>query len=63
MRYWTTEIRAIDPEGKQTLYRGPNIKALTFELAEAYCGEHGLGYCKVTGELIEQEMNFVIYIN
>jgi hypothetical protein len=61
MKVWTTEIQAIGTNGEIALYRGPNIEAETMELAEKYCQENGLGYCKVKGELIE--IDFIIYNN
>ena len=63
MKVWTTEILAIDTNGEIVLYRGPNIEAETWKGAEKYCQENGLGYCKVTGELIAMELDFIIYNN
>lgn len=53
MKLYTTEIIAIDPlTGLLTKWCGPRIPSLSFEDAENYCQENGLGYCKITGEFI-----------
>ena len=53
MKYWTTEIRAIDPiDGYLKNWCGPNVPGESWEDAEKYCQENGLGYCRITGELI-----------
>jgi hypothetical protein len=55
MRLWCTEIRAICPiSGEMRVYGGPNIRAITRELAFIYCQENGLGYCKIVGELVAE---------
>lgn len=52
---YTTEIRAQSPQdGKIKLYAGPHVPGNSFEDAEKYCEENGLGYCWVTGVLIEE---------
>jgi hypothetical protein len=52
MRKFVTEIRAEDPiDGKFKLFAGPDIEAISFELAEQWCREN-LAYCKVVGELM-----------
>ena len=54
MRY-TTEIVAICPiSGHLVRWCGPYIEAESFEDADNYCQENGLGYCKVTGLLVEE---------
>lgn len=51
-RYYTTLIHAINPKnGNLVLFSGPYIIALSFEDAQRYCDENGLGYCKVDGML------------
>lgn len=55
MKIWLTEIMAIDPnDGKLKKWCGPDIKAFTPTLAEQYCQQNGLGYCKVIGELVRE---------
>ena len=57
MKTWTTEIMAIDavnPERGIVLYGGPNIKALTKSMAQEYCNNNGLGYCKVSDQLMSE---------
>ncbi|HZK60923.1 MAG TPA: hypothetical protein VFC41_02525 [Anaerovoracaceae bacterium] len=54
MRLWATEIWTINKAGEIILYRGPNIEAPSWTLAEVYCQENGLGYCEIKGELIEE---------
>lgn len=52
---WTTTIQAIDPiTGKLLTWSGPLIEALTWRMAEYYCQNNGLGYCKVNGRLIAE---------
>ncbi|MBO9671947.1 MAG: hypothetical protein J7577_00770 [Sphingobacteriaceae bacterium] len=51
MKYWTTQIKAINPNTNQLVeWMGPYIQADSLEAAESYCKENGLGYCKVIGE-------------
>lgn len=58
------KIQAIDSSGELSVFRGPNIEAFTWELAEAYCENNGLGYCQVTGILVcEIEDYNKIYLN
>ncbi len=53
MRYWITEIQALDPITKELKrYAGVTVKAINKELAQQFCNENGLGYCKVVGQLI-----------
>lgn len=33
---------------------GPNIQAPSMELAQEYCQNNGLGYCKIEGQLIAE---------
>lgn len=55
MNLYTTEIRAIDPtDGELKTWCGPNIPAISFSDAKAYCQHNGLGYCKVTGKLVTE---------
>ena len=55
MNHYTTEIEAINPlTGLITLWCGPNIPAISFSDAEDYCQRNGLGYCRVTGLLMEE---------
>ena len=55
MRYWTTHIKAIDPaDGQLKTWFGPNVPGITYEDAELYCEQNGLGYCKVIGELVKE---------
>lgn len=54
MTIWLTEIFAKDPvDGLYKPFCGPNVPGITFEDAERYCQENGLGYCRVLGKLIE----------
>lgn len=55
MKIFLTELKAIDPIDQELkTWCGPNIEAETFELAEQYCQDNGLGYCTVIGELIQE---------
>lgn len=55
MRYWATEIKAIDPtDGQWKTWGGPNVPGINQEDAERYCQQNGLGYCEVVGELEEE---------
>lgn len=55
MRQWVTEIRAIDPiTGELKEYMGPNVLGINLQDAEYFCQNNGLGYCKVTDELIAE---------
>jgi len=57
MKTWTTEIKAIDgvnPERGIVTYSGPYINALTQNMAQEYCNNNGLGYCKVGDQLISE---------
>ena len=52
MNVYVTEIKAIDPTtGEMLVWAGPNVPGDSFEAAEKYCQENGLGYCKVVGQL------------
>ena len=72
-KMWTTEIWAVKPEftGNPLLYdsryvqsvkwQGPHVPGTSLEDAQRYCNEHGMGYCRVTGELIvEGEIDTVL---
>ena len=53
MKKWATKVIAMDPRnGEFCEWVGPDIEAPSMELAEQYCQENGLGYCKVEGELL-----------
>jgi len=53
MKKYCTEIRAIDPKtGELKTWAGPNVPGVSFATARQYCRKNGLGYCKVTGELV-----------
>ena len=55
MKLWCTEIIAIRPsDGELVNYCGPNVPGLTEKMAQQYCEENGLGYCKVVGQLISE---------
>ena len=53
---WTTEIMAtpgaIDDPATLTRWRGPLVPGETLEVAQVYCEENGLGFCKVIGEAV-----------
>lgn len=52
MKIWLTQLKAINPINNQlTTFCGPNIKALTHQMAYDFCQENGLGYLEVLGEL------------
>lgn len=54
MKFCTT-IQAIDPIDRELkTWGGPNIEAISFGMAELYCQQNGLGYCKITGQLISE---------
>ena len=53
MKLYCTEIKAIDPvDGELKTYGGPRIPAISFQDAEDYCHNNGLGYCRVIGVLM-----------
>ena len=55
MKTWLTQIRAIDPnDGELKTYGGLDVKAFTAKLADQYCQQNGLGYCKIIGELVRE---------
>lgn len=52
---WVTEIDAIDPvDGKMKKWHGPVVPGNTEAEAKEYCESHGLGYCSVSGEFVEE---------
>lgn len=54
MNIYTTIIRAISPTtGNLLAYSGPKIPGTSFENAQEYCENNGLGYCEVDGILLE----------
>lgn len=55
MKLWVTKISAYDTKtGQLKIWCGPEVPGLTHKDAEDYCQNHGLGYCKVIGELIAE---------
>lgn len=55
MKIWGTEVKAICPiDGELKTFGGPNIKAPSRQLAHEYCQNNGLGYCRITDELIAE---------
>lgn len=55
MKLYGTEIIAIKPSTHQlTTYGGPNVPGLTKQMAQQYCEENGLGYCRVLDELVAE---------
>jgi len=55
MRYYTTQLLAIDPtDGEVKLWQGPNIPAISLRDAENYCQNNGFGYLQVIGLLVEE---------
>lgn len=55
MKLYTTSIYAIDPiDGDLKTYGGPNVPGISWQDAENYCQQNGLGYCKVDGELVAE---------
>jgi hypothetical protein len=53
MRKFRTEIKAISPiDGELKTFDGPVIQSISYDLAQQYCDNNGLGYCKVVGELV-----------
>ena len=54
MRQFTTELQAINPKtGELCKWTGEIIEAISYEDAQNYCDEYGLGYLTITGELCE----------
>lgn len=55
MHFWSTEIRAIDPiDGQMKKWAGPNVEAPTRKLAEEWCQQNGLGYCRIKDILVAE---------
>ena len=55
MRYFTTELQAIDPaDGILKTWQGPHVQAISFDDAKRYCISEGLGYLRVTGILLKE---------
>ncbi len=53
MRFWGTEIRAIDPmDGEMKTWGGPVVPGITYKDAKRYCRDNGLGYCKVIKDML-----------
>jgi len=56
MKLWVTEIRAIDPkDGELKTYCGEIVPGDTQESAQQYCDDNELGYCKVLGQLVDDD--------
>lgn len=52
---FSTKIKAIDPkDGEMKTWSGPVIDAISYQDAEYYCQENGLGYCEVDGILVSE---------
>lgn len=52
---FTTIIKAINPmTGELSTFVGPNIESISHNMAQDYCNNNGLGYCKVDGILVEE---------
>lgn len=50
-KLWCTEIRAVEQlSGERHRFGGPYVPGDSFEDAQDYCNNNGLGYCFVTGE-------------
>lgn len=50
MNYYGTKITALDPiTGEMKNWTGPNIPAYSWDSAEKYLQENGLGYCEIDG--------------
>jgi len=58
-----TSIEAIDPETNELkVWAGPSIVAKSWDSAEKYRVENGLGYCKIVGMAIaEIEINGTVH--
>jgi hypothetical protein len=55
MRFWITEILAVDPsDGELKRWFGPNVPGINRPMAEDYCQKNELGYCLVVRELISE---------
>ena len=55
MKIWITEIKAICPiDSEIKTFIGPSIIAPSRQLANEYCQNNGLGYCKIIGQLIAE---------
>lgn len=53
---FVTEIKALDPKtGELKTWAGPNVSGISFEHAQAFCDNNGMGYCKVVGRLVRIE--------
>ena len=55
MKMWCTTIRAVCPiRNELTTWSGPNVPGISEDDGNDYCQTHGLGYCKVEGELVSE---------
>lgn len=55
MDKYITEITAVDPvDGNIKRWMGPYIEAESFDAAQQYCVDNGLGYCLVTGRYVDE---------
>ncbi len=41
-------------KGIMKTYLGPTVQGISYEDAQHYCENNGLGYCKVTGILVSE---------
>lgn len=52
---FTTSIKALDPQtGELKTWCGPHVPGISFNDAEVYCQNNGLGYCKIEGVLVSE---------
>ena len=55
MKTFLTEIYAMCPqEGIMKTYLGPLVPGISYEDAQHNCENNGLGYCKMTGNLVTE---------
>ncbi len=54
MNIYITELQALSPiTGELTLYEGVRICASSEKQAQNFLNDHGYGYCRVVGKLID----------
>lgn len=52
---YSTIIKAINPiTNELNTFVGPNVEGISFEDAQNYCENNGLGYCQVDSLLISE---------
>jgi hypothetical protein len=52
MKYYSTELKAIDPlTGELLKWVGPIIPAISWSHAEDFCQNNGFGYLTITGQI------------